>query len=46
MVEKSMEEQRREVLLAEHAGLQEKIQHASTDLYRTETTIPIAVGVI
>lgn len=32
-------------MLIEHACMQEKIRHASTDLYRTETIVPIAIAV-
>jgi hypothetical protein len=39
-------EKRRAVLLAERAGIEEKIRHASTDLYRAETVIPLAIAVI
>lgn len=35
----------RAFLLIEHACMQEKIRHASTDLYRTETIVPIAIAV-
>jgi hypothetical protein len=37
---------RSEILLAEHAGVLEKIRHASTDLYRTETVVPLAIAAI
>lgn len=39
-------QRRTEFILVEHACLQEKIRHAATDLYRTETIIPLAIGVI
>ncbi len=37
---------RHAALLAEHAGMQEKIRHATLDLYRTETIIPLAIAAI
>lgn len=39
-------ERRTDFMLVEHACLQEKIRHASSDLYQTETIIPLAIGVM
>lgn len=39
------DDSRIDVMLAEHNCLQEKIRHASADLYRTETVIPLAIAV-
>jgi hypothetical protein len=41
---RSQDQIRTDFIMAEHASLQEKIRHASTDLYRTETIIPLAIA--
>lgn len=46
MTAKTAEERRHDFLIIEHSGLLEKISHAATDLYRTETVIPLAMAVI
>jgi hypothetical protein len=45
-VEGSPEARRYEFRLLEHRWLQEKERQASEDLYRTETLVPIAIGLI
>ncbi len=43
---KTKEERRIEFMLMEHACLQDRIRHASQDLYLTETIIPLAIALM
>lgn len=46
MSEPNKPDLRRDLLLREYACAQERISYASTDLYRTETLVPLAIAVV